>query len=127
LLFSAHSIFKAKLFQTASLPDQVIMGKNGWFFKNDPFAIRDARKINQFTQTEIDQMVFILKERLNWLNQRGIRYYIIVPPNHDRIYRENFPDKYSIVPNYGHDRLDYYKKILQEKLNFTIVIQPIHS
>lgn len=121
LLFSAHSVFKAKLFRTASLPDQVIMGKNGWFFKNDPYAIRDARKINQFTQADIDQMVFILKERLNWLNQRGIRYYIIVPPNHDRIYRENFPDKYSIVPNYGHDRLDYYKKILQEKLNFTIV------
>ena len=121
VLFTAHSIFKAKLFGTASLPDQVIMGKKGWFFKNDPYAIRDARKINQFLQADIDQMVFILQERLNWLHQRGIRYYIIVPPNHDRIYRENFPEKYSIVPNYGHDRLDYYKKILQEKLNFTIV------
>lgn len=121
ILFTAHSVLKAKLFQASSLPDQVIVGKKGWFFKNDTFAVLDSRKLNRFDSQYLDGMKNTLKQRIQYLQSKGIKYYVIVPPNHDRIYREYYPERYKVVPNAGHDRLDYYKVFCKQTLDFSII------
>lgn len=121
ILFTAHSVLKSKLFQASSLPEQVIVGKKGWFFKNDTFAVLDARKMNRFDTLYLEGMRTNLLQRIQWLRQRGIKYYVTVPPNHDRIYKEYFPERYQVVPHAGHDRLDYYKMYCQKTLNFSII------
>lgn len=112
ILFTIHSALRAKLFQSSTLPDRVIIGKRGWFFETDSFAINDFRRLNRFTEQELSGMLHNLQERIQWLEARGIRYYIMIPPNRNRLYHEFFPDRYSVVSNYGHDRLDYYKQFL---------------
>lgn len=121
IFFTAHSVLKAKFFQASSLPNQVIVGKKGWFFKNDTFAVLDSRKLNRFDSSYLDGMKNTLKQRIQYLEGKGIKYYVIVPPNHDRIYKEYYPERYTVVPNAGHDRLDYYKKFCQQTLNFSII------
>jgi hypothetical protein len=125
VLFYCHSLIKATLFKSSSLPERVIIGKKGWFFETDPLAIQDYRKLNRFTDTALNSMVTILRERIQWLEKRGIRYYIVIPPNRNRIYDEFFPDRYTKVPNYGHDRLDYYKQYLKNK--HIILLDPTDS
>jgi hypothetical protein len=120
-LFFMHSVFKAKLFHTSSLPDRVIFGKEGWMFEADDQAQNDFRGINRFEETDLQKMASILKERVQWLEARGIRYYIFVPPNRNRIYSEFFPERYAHVPNYGHNRLDYFKKYLFESAGIQLL------
>ena len=114
-LFYFHSLLKAKLFHVSSLPDNVIIGKQGWMFEFDEFSIDDHRRLNRFKDEELDAMVRIVIERIQWCEARGIKYYIFVPPNRNRIYGDYFPKRYSVVENYGHNRLDFYKKYLLEK------------
>ncbi len=120
-LFFGHSVLKAKLFHSSSLPDRVIFGKAGWMFEADEQAQVDYRRINRFEDRDLKKMVRVLKERIQWLQQRGIRYYIFVPPNRNRIYPEFFPDRFTQVPNYGHNRLDYFKKYLNEMAGIQIL------
>jgi alginate O-acetyltransferase complex protein AlgJ len=120
-MFFIHSLLKAKLFHASSLPDKVIFGKQGWLFEADEFAEKDFRKLNRFEEEELKQMVYQLKSRVEWCNAHGIKYYIFIPPNRNRIYSEFFPNRYSIVENYGHDRLDFYKKYVKENANIDLL------
>lgn len=120
-LFSFHSLIRAHFLKGSSLPEEVIVGKDHWFFKQDPLAIQDMRRLSYLPETSLQQMVAMLRERITWLQQQGIRYYILVPPNPERIYRDHYPDRYTVVPNVGHDRLDFYKRYLQEQLNLTLI------
>ncbi len=120
-LFFVHSLIKAKLLQVSSLPDKVIIGKNGWMFDANEFTINDHRRLNRFVDEELKGMIQILKQRIQWCEARGIKYYIFIPPNRNRIYREHFPNRYTTIENYGHDRLDYYKKYLEENAQISLL------
>jgi hypothetical protein len=120
-LFFAHSVLKAKLFKTASLPDRIIYGKRDWFFEVDDFAMNDYRMLNRFTEKELTQLTTVVDERVRWLKSRGISYYIMVPPNRNRVYPELFPARYTIPKNYGHNRLDFFKKYLHETIGFDLI------
>lgn len=120
-LFSFHSLIRARYLKASSLPEEVIVGKDQWFFKQDPLAIQDMRRLSYLPETSLQQMVAMLRERITWLQQQGIRYYIMVPPNPERIYPDHYPDRYAVVPNVGHDRLDFYKRYLKEQLNLALI------
>jgi hypothetical protein len=120
-LFYFHSLLKAKLLHVSSLPDNVIIGKQGWMFEADELAQNDYRRLNRFEDKELEDMVRILKERIQWCEDRGIKYYIFIPPNRNRIYNEHFPNRYTVIENYGHNRLDFYKKHLHEKANIHLL------
>lgn len=120
-LFSTHAYLRAKLLHGSALPNDVIVGKNGWLFKNNPLAIQDMRRLSSLPEYSMQQMINVLNERIQWLQARGIKYYIVVPPHPERIYREFYPDRYAVVPNFGHDRLDYYKRYLKEHLRFDLI------
>jgi alginate O-acetyltransferase complex protein AlgJ len=120
-LFFAHSLIRAKALQTASLPNRIIIGDKGWFFEVDDFAMKDYRRLNRFTDRELADFVRIMKERTEWLQARGIRYYVMVPPNRNRIYSELFPGQYAPLPHHGHNKLDFFRKYLREQIGFDLL------
>lgn len=120
-LFFAYSVAKAKLFNSASLPEKVILGKKGWFYEIDKYADADYRMTNRFYEKDMQLLKSILQKKVRWMQDRGIAFYIMVPPNRNRVYDEFFPERIYKMKNFGHNRLDYYKKYLWEQIQFEII------
>lgn len=120
-LFFVNSILHAKLFQESSLPNKVIMGKKGWFFYNETTTVSDFRRLTTIDTNEVKNVLNILISRLQWMKKRHIKYYILVPPNKERIYPGFMPDAYFKVDNFGHNRLDFYKKMVEQYTEATII------
>lgn len=120
-LFFAYSFAKAKMLNTASLPEKVILGKKGWFYEIDKYADADYRMTNRFYEKDMQLLKSILQKKVSWMQERDIAFYIMVPPNRNRVYDEFFPERIYKMKNFGHNRLDYYKKYLWEQMQFEII------
>lgn len=120
-LFFAYSVAKAKIFNSASLPEKVILGKKGWFYEIDKYADADYRMTNRFHEKDMQLLKSILQKKVSWMQKKGIAFYIMVPPNRNRVYDEFFPERIYKMKNFGHNRLDYYKKYLLEQMQFEII------
>jgi len=81
----------------SSPSDQLIVGKNGWFFFNHPTALEQYRGLARFTPEELRRWKEALEERRDWLAERGIGYVLILAPNKHVIYPEFMPDRYPRV------------------------------
>ena len=125
-LFFVNSILHAKLLRESSLADKVILGKKYWFFHNEENSINDFRRLTKIDTAEINNVIRIMNSRIQWLKNRNIKYYIITPPNKERIYPEFMPDAYFKVNNYGHNRLDFYKEYIKANTK-AIIIDPTDS
>jgi SGNH hydrolase-like domain, acetyltransferase AlgX len=111
--FFANSLIHAKILAESALPEKVIMGKKGWFFYNEASSISDFRRLSIIEPHEIT--LNVLYSRLIWMQKRNIKYYIITPPNKERIYHNLMPNAYFKVDNYGHNRLDFFKRMITEQ------------
>jgi len=119
-LFYTNSLLKVELFGTSPLPQDVIVGKNGWFFYNEAGSIMDTRRFTTVSPAELMIMSTNVLQKKNWLARKNIRFYLLVPPNKDRVYPEYLPAGY-FVTNVGANRLDYYKAHLLNNYNFKLI------
>lgn len=87
-LIFLHNLLK---FSIGESPDeQVVMGKNGWFFLNG--TVWDFRNAFPLKDSELDRWAFTLQTLHGWLEKRGIGYIFVIAPNKATIYGENMPD-----------------------------------
>ncbi len=119
-LFYVNSLMRVKVFKTSPLPSDVIVGKNGWFFYNEIGSMADTRRFADVSPAELHLISNSLMQKKNWLEKRGVKFYVIVPPNKDRIYPEYLPDDYFIT-NIGSNRLDLYKEHLWNNYKFRLI------
>lgn len=112
--FFMYSVLQAKLFQESVLPEKVIMGQRKWMYYYEEGSIKDFRRLTKIDSAEINNVMAILRSRIAWLEHRHIKYYVMVPPNKERIYPEFLPEGYAPMNGMGHNRLDYYKKMIRE-------------
>lgn len=119
--FFSNALLHAKLLGESALYDKVIMGKKGWFFENEIGSIKDLRRLTKIEKGEMEIVISTLKQRLRWLDKRGIKYYLLIPPNKNRIYPEFMPDAFKVMDHAGHCRLDYYKKEILSQTNAKII------
>lgn len=124
--FFINSVLHTKILQESAVPDKVILGKKGWFFYNETTTVNDFRRLSIIDSNEVKNVLSILISRLRWLKSRNIKYYILVPPNKERIYPHFMPDAFFKVDRYGHNRLDYYKNLVS---NYTdaVIIDPTEA
>ncbi|HPI53114.1 MAG TPA: hypothetical protein PLU10_00410 [Chitinophagaceae bacterium] len=119
--FFLNSLLHTKVLKASALPEKVILGDRYWFYYNELNTLNDFRRLTTIDTTEMMNVVRVLHSRMKWLEKRNIRYYILVPPNKERIYPEFMPSAYYAVNGVGHNRLDFYKKILAQSSPVQII------
>ncbi len=81
---------------SAMSPESITIGKDKWLFSTAYIG-------NMFHDLfSAEQMAVIrntIEERAIWLNERGIKYYLVIPPTKSRIYPEFLPGLYKFPPN----------------------------
>ncbi|MCF0133929.1 MAG: hypothetical protein HUJ72_08690 [Blautia sp.] len=94
---------------------QVLLGKNNWLFyksnvDSDPIA--DYEGSNMYSSEQLDSMAQSTMEVQGKLENMGIRFALILPPNKETVYFENMPENYFHCEN---TRTDILVKTLQEQ------------
>lgn len=118
LLFRWNSIFHTYVLHCSSMPDNVVFGKDGYLFLMKPGVERFYRHLPVFTEAEMQRISDRLDHRKKWLAERGIDYYLIVPPLKGTMYPEKLPDKFRKVDDRSEldDLKDYLDKHCSVKL-----------
>ncbi len=119
LLFRWNSEFHAKALRCSSMPNNVVFGKNNYLFLMKPGVERFYRHQDVFTQTEMQRIAERLDHRKKWLAERGIDYYLIVPPLKGTMYPEQLPDKFRKVD--GRSELDDLKEYLDQHCSVKLI------
>lgn len=77
--------------------EQVIKGSDRWLFYgslSDGDPIADYEGTNAYSQQRMDQLLEVVRLTQNELEDRGIRFALVVAPNKENIYSEYMPDRY---------------------------------
>ena len=90
-LFRWNSFFHYFALRSSPLPDRVLLGKDGWMFLTKDKMVDYYRGIDLFSPAQLDTIAHRLDRRKAWLAERGIDYYLIVPPLKASIYPEKLP------------------------------------
>jgi alginate O-acetyltransferase complex protein AlgJ len=69
----------------------VRVGRDGWLFYANEWALDDYENVMPYKPLELTAIRKIVDERRAWLEQRGIKLFIIVAPDKHTIYGEYLP------------------------------------
>ena len=118
LLFRWNSFFHTYVLHCSSMPDNVVFGKDGYLFLIKPGVEKFYRHMPVFTEAEMQRISDRLDHRKKWLAERGIDYYLMVPPLKATMYPEKLPDKFRKVDDRSEldDLKDYLDKHCSVKL-----------
>ncbi len=136
--FTDHLPFKNQLATLQGLLDyhvfksavsgSVLVGKEGWLFYKgsqlngeDPLA--DYQGANLFTEEELAQIRLRFQEAKEYLESRGTRLLVLLPPNKERVFSDQMPLLYGEVSE--ECRLSQTARTLKE-LGIT-VIEPLDA
>jgi alginate O-acetyltransferase complex protein AlgJ len=71
---------------------QVIVGKDGWLFLNErDNALAQYRGLYNFTHAELMDLLKAMAARKAWLDQKGIPFIMVIPPDKHTVYPEYLP------------------------------------
>lgn len=82
----------------------VLLGEKGWFFYSAGDQIEDYLGHLKLSEKQLNNWVAERKRRAVWCKQRGIEYFLVVPPNKQNIYPEYLPPK--VAPFKGTSRFE---------------------
>ncbi|WP_420266273.1 alginate O-acetyltransferase AlgX-related protein [Candidatus Magnetominusculus dajiuhuensis] len=99
MLIRWNNRFKVTFLKNSPIPEQVIFGRDGWLYMTALKTLEDYRGNAPFTQDELLRIRRVLLARQRWLRDRGINYYLLIPPNKETIYPEYLPDYINKVGN----------------------------
>jgi alginate O-acetyltransferase complex protein AlgJ len=66
----------------------VLCGREGWLYYTEHPPGTDYDGVRPFTTEELDRWQRVLERRRQWLQQRGCRYLLMIPPDKQTIYPE---------------------------------------
>jgi hypothetical protein len=91
LMIKYYNLFNIVLFQKSPVPDQVIIGNNGWLFMAG--TEKDAyRGKEPLTELELNTIKAELEYRQKYLSERGCKFYYLIAPTKANVYSEYFPN-----------------------------------
>jgi hypothetical protein len=69
----------------------VVIGSDGWLFYTDHKLMEQHTGANVFTTAELENWVARVEAMRNWLERRGIAFYVLVVPDKNSVYPEKLP------------------------------------
>jgi hypothetical protein len=118
LLIRGNYLLRADLLGTSTVP-HVIIGKQGWLYHTGDLKIGDNQRITTFSEDQLQRWTRALVLKKSYLNSRGIRYLLVIPPNKGTIYPEYMPSGYQKVRT--ESALDVFYTYLKTHANIDIV------
>jgi alginate O-acetyltransferase complex protein AlgJ len=102
---------------------KVIFGKNQWLFYDGGTKSNVINKyylgVDPFTPEQLSQMAAKLTAYQQWLAQRHIRYYLVIPPDKETIYPEYLPGYLQHPLN--ESRLDQFIQYLRSHTSISVI------
>jgi hypothetical protein len=91
LMIKYYNFLNIVLFHKSPVPDQVIIGNNGWLFMAG--TEKDAyRGKEPLTELELNTIKAELEYRQKYLSERGCKFYYLIAPTKANVYSEYFPN-----------------------------------
>jgi hypothetical protein len=78
-----------------SKSNEVLIGKNDWLYYTDGSDMATLRRTPLFAAEEVKEWARALEARRIWLNQRGIKFLVVIAPSKFSVYPEFVPDQYT--------------------------------
>jgi hypothetical protein len=113
-LVNLYSRFQLGIFKTSPIPDQALVGKEGWFFyAGDEQSAYTGT--DRFSSGELDSLAQELTYRKEYIEKRGGRFYFAITPVKNVIYTEYQPSSaYPLFPDSrGEQALRYLQQNTQ--------------
>lgn len=111
LLINLYTWVKINLLRTPPFTTE-ILGKNNWIFFN-PVNRDDFKgwyKQVEFSIEELQKIKNVLQAEKDWLSSRNIPYLVVIVPDKEDIYPENYPYAQKIGNIRLNQLLEYMKK-----------------
>jgi len=111
--------FKSKILKENPIPNRAFLGKNGWYFlgNHDNNVLNNAFGNDDFLNGELTRITKNIDNIITYLSSKSIKFYLVIPPDKNRIYPENLP--YTL--NQNKTKLEILKEHLKKELNFEII------
>ncbi|MBK7643613.1 MAG: hypothetical protein IPJ19_11310 [Planctomycetes bacterium] len=106
-----HSLQSLRLFGVAPT-EQVLLGKQGWYFYTGNESVPIYRGLEPFTRAELRAWKVALESRRDWLAARGIRYVFVIAPNKETVYPDHMPPELEPL---GPTRLEQFAEYMQRE------------
>ena len=90
IMVKYYNIFNLEVFKKSPVPDQVIIGKDGWLFMADKEIDCYSGK-HRFDDSELEAFKLELEYRKKYINDRGATFYFMIAPEKANIYSEKVP------------------------------------
>ncbi len=104
--------------------DKVLLGENEWLFYRPDNSIENFQNKKIYTEFELERTKKIYLERKKWLDSLGIKYYIFIAPDKNKIYGEFYPKKIKKISNI--DKIDQIKEYVnKDNINFIYPISEL--
>jgi len=93
--YKVYAFIKEDILKVNSIPDKVILLKNGWLFLGDSFSDNLSESLHyvNFNQLQLDSLNQDLKDKNDWCIKNNIDYYLAIAPNKESVYSDLIPIK----------------------------------
>lgn len=129
ILANSYIKFKTETLNENPIPNRVLKGKEDWLFLGNHYndVLKKSFGHDTFTNKELEQTIYFFKELKNYFNSKNIAFYVVVPPDKNRIYQEFLPYtlkqkktqleilKNELKINAGIEVIDLLKPLLSKK------------
>lgn len=75
--------------------DRALQGKDNWLFTTRWNSVAMFRNANLFSENELEKITEKMQQLQTWCAKRGIKFYIMLIPDKERLYGEYYPDGYE--------------------------------
>lgn len=100
---------------------RVILGSDNWLFYNAKYLIEDFQGKRAFTEKELQRIKSNLEIREAWMESKGVKSYILIPPNKHTIYGEYLPAFMQRRRDKDHSRLEQLIRYLNDNSDIRLV------
>lgn len=97
----------------------IMNGQNGWYYYSVNSTIEDYQGLDLFSQKQLESIKVGLEAKSKALNDIGVKYIFLVPPNKQTIYPEHLPDHFKNVK--GQTRFEQLMGYMDENSTFKIM------
>ena len=73
--------------------DRALEGLSGWLYLKDNGNIADFLGLRILSEKKKEKLRLTFEGRQKWLEEKGIHYLLVVPPNKPVVYPENLPEE----------------------------------
>jgi len=93
-LVYCYNYFRKQVLKINDAKSSVLVGKNDYLYWASE-ELPQHKNFKPFTKAELNKLVQGFKKRSEWLQQKGIKFYVIFPPVKARIYPEYLPFSFA--------------------------------